>query len=82
MTILGKRVFLSSLTVGLLAGLVVATVATLLDWRLNPGGIFHDAAGTNWAVVAETAMSWFLPVALLVAAVALDQWRRRSQNRG
>jgi hypothetical protein len=35
---------------------------TAHDWRLNPAGLFHDATGTDWGVVLETAMSWFLPV--------------------
>jgi len=50
-------------------GLLVAAVMTILDWRLNPGGIFHNAHGTDWKMVRETAFSWFLPVAL-VASVA------------
>ncbi|MGB5353484.1 MAG: hypothetical protein WBN32_07745 [Woeseia sp.] len=56
---------------GLLAGLLVSVVMTFLDWRLNPGGIFHSTTGTDWAIVRATAWTWFWPVALLVAAIAL-----------
>lgn len=55
---------------GLIAGLLVSVVMTFLDWRLNPGGIFHGATGTNWTIVTATAWTWFWPVALLAAAVA------------
>ena len=63
------------------AGLVVAAWMTLLDWRLNPGGIFRDAQGTNWSIVIETGWSWFLPVTVAVTAfvlVVLFVIRRRS----
>jgi len=53
---------------GVLAGLVVAVSMTFADWRLNPSGIFHNDQSTNWAIVSETAFSWFWPVALLAFA--------------
>lgn len=65
---------------GIALGGVVATVMAIVDWRLNPGGIFHDSQGTNWEVVAETALSWFLPVAsasCIVAAFLLFLLHRR-----
>jgi hypothetical protein len=67
---------------GILAGLLVSAVMTFLDWRLNPGGVFHGAAGTDWLIVRDTAWSWFWPVALAGAALALPvvgflQWRKR-----
>ena len=34
-------------------------------------GIFHDEQGTAWGVVAETAVSWFWPVALIALILAL-----------
>ncbi len=46
-------------------GFAVAATMTFLDWRLNPGGIFHDEMGTHWKVVWDTAISWFLPVAAI-----------------
>lgn len=52
---------------------LTASVATYLDWSENPGGIFRDSTGTNWAVVWETAISWFVPV-LLIVAVAQTVW--------
>lgn len=52
-------------------GAVVAGLMTFLDWRLNPGEIFHGDAGTSWAVVQETFLSWFGPVFAAAAAIAL-----------
>ena len=60
--------------VGFLTGLVISAAMTVLDWRLNPSSIFHDERGTDWAVVTETALSWFVPAALaasLATAVVL-----------
>lgn len=55
--------------VGIVAGLLVAVTMTALDWRLNPGGIFHNETGTSWRIVFETAYSWFLPVTMAVSTV-------------
>lgn len=77
------RAFSYCLVSGILAGLVVSTLLTFLDWRLNPGGIFHGAAGTDWLVVLETAWSWFWPVSLLVFVLALPGvliWLRRQRS--
>lgn len=59
------RSWLWGCLVGSIAGLVVAVPVTIADWRLNPSGLFHNAQGTNWGVVTETALSWFWPVALI-----------------
>jgi len=55
---------------GSVLGLTCATIMTTLDWRFNPAGIFHDAQGTHWNIVWETAISWFVPVALLSTILA------------
>jgi hypothetical protein len=69
---------------GLLGGGVIAFAMTLLDWWENPSGLFHDAQGTRWDTVAETAMSWFWPVALLFFIVGFGShlllMRSRSRN--
>lgn len=68
------------MNIGLALGFAVAFVMTFLDWRLNPSGIFHNAEGTNWGFVADTAVSWFVPVAMAssgVAAVVLFVLARR-----
>ncbi|MCB1058310.1 MAG: hypothetical protein KDD11_22650 [Acidobacteria bacterium] len=71
---------LKSLIVGgaaaVVLGVAVAAYATFADWTLNPGGIFHDDGGTRWDVVLETALSWFVPVALTVFVVVttLHSW--------
>ncbi len=54
---------------GLVTGLAVAVSMSFLDWRLNPAGLFHSENGTNWGAVIETAISWFVPVALLASAI-------------
>ena len=54
-----------------LAALLLAAVMTGLDWRLNPGGVFHSAGVTHWRAVGETLASWFLPAFPLFTALAL-----------
>ena len=66
-----RKYWIIGVLIGLMAGLVVGFVMTVLDWRLNPGGIFHTAQGTDWAVVVETAVSWFSPVSIIASAIAL-----------
>lgn len=56
---------------GIAVGVIVAAVMTFIDWRLNPGGIFHAEGHTNWAIVRETAFSWFWPVTAIVTAATL-----------
>ncbi len=54
-----------------------------VDWRRNPQGIFHDARGTHWEVVWETAVSWFVPVAFgafVVSAAVLFWFSRRAPS--
>ena len=63
--------------IGTAVGLVVASLMSYSDWRLNPSGIFRDGSGTHWPVVLETAASWFVPVALGTAAITIPilVWR-------
>jgi hypothetical protein len=65
--------------VGVSVGLVVATSMSYVDWQHNPQGIFHDELGTNWDFVIETAVSWFVPVALItfIISVAVLLWFSR-----
>lgn len=74
-----RRSWFLGVVVGLLAGLLVSVPITIADWRLNPAGIFHNEYGTDWAVVAETAISWFWPVALIatIVTVAIQTWLAR-----
>ena len=75
-----RRNWTVAVLAGVLTGLAVAGVATLLDWRENPGGIFHGDAGTDWRIVFHTAASWFLPVAptvCVIVAIALLVTNRR-----
>mgnify|MGYP001814330958 FL=1 len=59
------RILKISAGLGLLVGIIISTVTTLADWKLNPSGLFHNEHGTHWTVVAETALSWLLPVSLV-----------------
>ena len=73
---IGSRSWLIGGMAGAATGAVVAFLMTLSDWRLNPAGLFHDEQGTDWGVVLETAVSWFLPIALIVFALvtAVHHW--------
>lgn len=55
---------------GFLTGVTVAAIATFQDWRMNPGGIYHDAQRTAWPFVLDTASSWFAPVAAMATLFA------------
>ncbi len=65
--------------VGVSVGLVVAFAMSYVDWQHNPQGIFHDELGTNWDIVLETAVSWFVPVAPItfILSVAVLSWFSR-----
>ena len=54
---------------GIAVGLLIASVMTFIDWHINPGELFHGVEGTNWAIVLETASSWFFPVAAIALAI-------------
>ncbi|MEQ8859701.1 MAG: hypothetical protein RIC56_13735 [Pseudomonadales bacterium] len=76
--------------IGIVSGVSIAGVVTLIvtvwEWLENPSGIFHDADGTRWSFVFDTALSWFVPTflwaggiaALAYAVAALLRRRRRS----
>lgn len=67
--------------VGFAVGGTVASIMTFSDWRLNPGGIFHADSGTDWFIVWQTWISWFIPVCVgaFVAVLPVIFWfaRRR-----
>jgi nitrogen fixation-related uncharacterized protein len=65
--------------IGVSVGLVIALTMSYVDWRHNPQGIFHDELGTNWDFVLETAVSWFVPVALIafILSIAVFLWFSR-----
>lgn len=48
---------------------VVTAIATEWDWLKNPNDIFHDESGTNWPIVADTAISWFVPTLIYTFAL-------------
>ena len=63
--------------VALAVAFATATIIAVLDWQLNPGGIFHDETGTRWQVVWVTWSSWFVSGALVALGLSLLAWRRR-----
>lgn len=69
---------------GAVTGACIALVMTSIDWHANPGGVFADESGTHWVAVAETAWSWFWPVAALtivISAPAVFLLQRRRMHR-
>jgi len=59
------------ISAGGLVALLAATAITFIDWRLNPGGVFHGQAGTDWKIVWETWSSWCAPVFLVTSGIAI-----------
>ncbi len=74
-----RRSWILGALIGIAVGLVVAFAMSYVDWRHNPQGIFHNELGTNWDILLETAVSWFVPVALLAAvlSIAVLSWLSR-----
>jgi len=66
-----RRYWVRALAIGADGAALLAAVMTYRDWRLNPGGIFHDAQGTHWRIVGETALTWFAPAWVVLSAAAL-----------
>lgn len=58
------------LVIGLTVGLLTGAYYAFSDWKLNPGGIFHNDQGTQWDIVMETVTSWWLPVSVWVTALS------------
>ena len=71
---------LIGIAVGVAVGLAVGLVMTTLDYLQNPAGVFHGEQGVHWGNVAETWVSWFVPVASIASAlsVAVVWWISRS----
>ena len=81
---MNRRSWIFGFLIGIAVGLIVALVMSYLDWQHNPQGIFHNELGTNWAIVLETAVSWFVPVALVssVLSIAILTWCSRRKTAG
>lgn len=76
-TLRKHRLWIGAISAALLVSATVAGIATYLDWRLNPDGIFQGADGTDWAIVWDTWISWCAPVLLLAAIVLALAWYAR-----
>ncbi len=76
---MNRRSWILGALIGTAVGFVVALAMSYVDWRHNPQGIFHNELGTNWDILLETAVSWFVPVALLAAvlSIAVLSWLSR-----
>ena len=60
---------------------IVAGIVTLIDWVINPDGVFHGGLGTDWGVVWQTWSSWFLPALAVIAVItfAVTWWQVRGR---
>ena len=78
---MNAKLWWSGLVLGIVASAVLAMVMTYADWRLNPGDIFRSDTGTNWVIVRETLISWFVPTvpAAVILSVA-DSLSRSTQE--
>jgi hypothetical protein len=72
-SILRKRWFLG-LAAAALAATALTVIATAIDWRKNPNGLFHGPDGTHWPIVFDTALSWWIPSFLYLSVVVLAVW--------
>ena len=68
---MNRKSWLLGSLIGVLVGLVVAFTMSFIDWQHNPQGIFHNELCTNWKIVLETAVSWFVPVALITSILSI-----------
>lgn len=66
-----RNTWLYSGSIAILSAALIAGIATFIDWRINPSGLFHDASGTHWGIVLETFASWFLPIVPAVFLLVL-----------
>lgn len=57
-------------TVGAAVAVTVTLIMCVWEWIENPNGIFHNAEGTNWQFMFETAVSWIVPTFEGVALLA------------
>lgn len=68
-TSIGQHCWSFGLAFGLFVASIVTLVITVWEWVENPGGIFYDGNSTQWSMLYDTAISWFVPT-LLYAAIA------------
>jgi hypothetical protein len=72
-----KRTWSVVASVAAFIGAATATAMTWTDYLFNPEGLFHGPAGTNWPVVWETWITWFLPTSGMVALLMIPMAVRR-----
>ena len=81
MRITGKSVFVGTCS-GMVIAFLFAAIPASIDWYNNPGAIFRTEAGTDWAILSETWFSWFWPLALIAAPMAVLVHAWRAHRRG
>ncbi len=62
---------------------IVGASASFIDWRENPGGIFREGTETQWGIVMDTFLSWFMPAfwfVFILSVPILCVWSRRSHD--
>ncbi len=57
------------LLVTLVIALLLSMLATWMDWRVNPSGIFYSESVIHWLVVWQTLSSWLWPLWVMLAAL-------------
>lgn len=77
---MNRRALTRGTLIGIAVGAAVGLVMTTVDYVQNPAGVFHNEQGVHWGNVAETWVSWFVPVALIgsMLSVAVVWWISRS----
>ncbi len=68
---MNRRSWILGALIGTSVGLIVALAMSYVDWQHNPQGIFHNELSTNWDIVLDTAISWFVPVALIMSVLSM-----------
>ncbi|MCB1644339.1 MAG: hypothetical protein KDI36_02755 [Pseudomonadales bacterium] len=68
--LLKRNSVLFGLVTGLTLAVVVTLVVTVWQWLENRSGRFHSEAGTDWEMIANTVVAWFMPVFLDVTLIA------------
>ncbi|MDY7093956.1 MAG: hypothetical protein SX243_13395 [Acidobacteriota bacterium] len=69
-----QRPLLLGLALAFAASIIVAVIATVIDWWKNPSGLFHGPEGTQWRIVFDTFLSWWIPGFLYLLVVVIAVW--------
>jgi allophanate hydrolase subunit 1 len=65
------KILTHALLISLAGAILIAAGVTAWEWLENPSGIYHDATTTQWQIVYDTAISWFMPTSAYLFIFAL-----------